>query len=89
VKLNDEDGTEPPCERCYVELNEANVEAWKIYSLCRNQIRVAPMGEVIGLDYGAVLNVIELYTDNVKKTFEQVLACYRLEEELKNEFHDG
>lgn len=41
------------------------------------------MGEIIGLDYGAVLDVIKLYTDNVKKTFEQVLMCYQIEQEFR------
>lgn len=44
------------------------------------------MGEIIGLDYGAVLDVIKLYAVNIKKTFEQVLICYQLEQELKDEF---
>lgn len=43
------------------------------------------MGEVIGLDYGAVLDVIKLYaTDgDVKKIFEGVLMCHRIEQEYE------
>jgi len=46
------------------------------------------MGEIIGLDHKAVLDDIRLYVaaDEVKETFERVLICYQLEEELKNEF---
>jgi len=46
------------------------------------------MGEMIGLDHGAVLGDIKLYVveDEVRKMFEQVLLCYRLEQELRNEF---
>jgi len=42
------------------------------------------MGEIIGLDYGAVLDTIKLYAtnDDVKKLFEQMLCCHRIEEEL-------
>lgn len=41
------------------------------------------MGETIGLDYGAVLDVIKLYTNgNVKKMFEDVLICYQVEQEF-------
>lgn len=43
------------------------------------------MGEIIGLDYNAVLSVIKLYDVDVKKTFEQVLICYQLEKEFGNE----
>lgn len=55
-----------------------------MYSLVGNQVRMAPMGEVIGLDYGAVLDTIKLYvTDGeVKKFFEGVLYCYQLEQEF-------
>lgn len=40
------------------------------------------MGEIIGLDYGTVLNVIRLYAKNVKETFEKILICYQIEREL-------
>ena len=69
-------------------LDEANIEVWNIYSLVRDQVRVAPMGEIIGLDHVGVLGDIKLYVaaDKVKETFEQVLMCYQLEQEFKNEF---
>lgn len=75
---------EPPCEQCFVLLDESNVENWNIYLLVQNQIKVAPMGEIIGLDYAAVLNVIKLYVaaDKVKKTFESILVCYNIEQEF-------
>jgi len=65
-------------------LDERNVEFYNIYSLVRNQIRVAPMGDVIGLDHTAVLNDIELYVtaDKVKETFESVLMCFNTEQEF-------
>jgi len=66
-----------------VILDVENVDIWEIYSLCRNQVRVAPMGEMIGLDYGVVLNVIELYTADVKRIFEGVLKCFYIEQEYK------
>ena len=82
--MNDADGTEPPCDNCYVELDEANVEIWHIYSLVRNQVKVTPMGDVIDLDHCAVLKDIELYVDanKVKKVFESVLECFQIEREL-------
>jgi len=63
-------------------LDETNDEIWKIYSLVRDQLRVASTGEVIGLDHGAVLGDIELYTDNVKEMFESVLYCFQIEQEF-------
>lgn len=56
-----------------------------MYSLVRNQVRVAPMGEVIGLDHRAVLGDIELYVaaDEVKKIFESVLECFCIERECE------
>ncbi len=41
------------------------------------------MGEVIGLDYGAVMGVLKLYADDrVKESFEFVLLCFEIEREL-------
>lgn len=40
------------------------------------------MGDVMGLDYGAVLDVIKLYSDDVKGSFERVLECFRIEQEF-------
>jgi len=78
---------EPPCDKCYVELDLANVETMQLYRLVCGQMRVAPSGKVIGLDYDAVLKTIELYADgeNVKKLFEDVRLCYRLEQEFTKE----
>lgn len=44
---------------------------------------MAPMGEIIGLDHGAVLNVIKLCANgDTKKMFEDVLICYRVEQDF-------
>jgi len=42
------------------------------------------MGEIIGLDYNAVLKVIRLYVkdDDVKTVFEKVLNCFQIEQEF-------
>lgn len=85
VKIYEKDNEEPPCDGCYVKLDEGNTEAVNIYFLVRDQIRVAPMGEVVGLDYGTVLDVIKLYAidGDVKKIFEDVLTCHRIEQEFR------
>jgi len=57
----------------------------RIYGLIRNQVRVTAMGEVVGLDYGAVLNVVKLYVkddEEARRIFENVLICYQTEKEL-------
>jgi len=64
-------------------LEEANAEIWSLYLLVRDQLRMTPMGDIIGLDYGAVLDVIKLYTDDVKGSFERVLECFRIEREFE------
>lgn len=43
---------------------------------------MAPSGDVVGLDYMAVLAVIKLYTEDVKKAFESILICFRIEQEF-------
>ena len=55
-----------------------------MYALVGNQVRVAPMGGVIGLDHGAVLTTIKLYASDgdVKRLFEGVLTCHRIEQEF-------
>ena len=42
------------------------------------------MGDIIGLDYVAALDVIKLYfvADEVKRVFESVLECFNIEREL-------
>lgn len=40
------------------------------------------MGDIIGLDYGAVLDVVKLYTDDIKRAFEGILECFRIEREF-------
>lgn len=58
-----------------------------MYQLVANQVRISSMGEVIGLDYGVVLDVIKVYFEgeDVKKTFNGVLMCYRIEKEARKE----
>ena len=67
----------------FVALDKANMEVYGLYNLVRDQVRVAPMGGVIGLDHGAVLGVIKLYnTDGVKSIFEGILMCHQVEQEF-------
>lgn len=71
-----------------MQLDECSVVFYNVYSLVRNQVRVSPMGDLIDLDYAAVLSVIRLHTetlsvaDEVKETFERVLECFNIEREF-------
>ncbi len=67
-----------------MELDEANTESWNIYLLVRSQVRVTPTGDIIDLDFAAVLEVIKMYADidKVKGMFESVLRCFQIEREL-------
>ena len=51
--------------------------------LVRNQVRIAPMGGVIGLDFAAVLETIKLYVpaEEVKDVFDYVRNCFEIEQE--------
>ena len=65
-----------------MQLDDVNAEVWGLYIIVRDQLRITPMGDVIGLDHGAVLDVLKLYTDDVKAVFEWILLCYRIEKEV-------
>jgi len=55
----------------------------KVYFLVRNQVRLAPMGDVIGLDYNAIKFVMDVYKISSKQDiFEKVLQCFEIEREL-------
>lgn len=66
-----------------MELDEQNKEIFNMYALIRNQLRVTPMGDIMGLDYGAVLHTIKLYVNpkRVRHMFELMLLCNRIEQE--------
>jgi hypothetical protein len=84
VSLYEEEDSEPPCERCYVPLDDSNAMVYGLYTLVRNQVRMTSMGDIVDLDYRAVLEVIKLYVaaDELKKTFERVLQCFYIERGL-------
>lgn len=59
-----------------------NHKTWKLYILCRDQIRLSSMGDVIGLDHNAVIRILELY-DEGQQMFEDILLCWEIEQELR------
>ena len=53
--------------------------------MVRNQMRIAPSGMVLGLDYNAVKVVMDIESilpENYKDIFDQVLKCFEIEREL-------
>lgn len=65
-------------------MDERDAAKFSIYLLVRNQMKLTPMGDVIDLDYAAVLETIKLYVpaDEVKKTFEYVVKCFNIVREF-------
>jgi len=55
--------------------------------LVHDQVRVASSGDIIGLDYGAVLDVVKFYVadSDVKRIFENVIMCGQIEQEFSKE----
>jgi len=72
---------EPPCDNCYVKLDEHNIITYNLYSLVRNQVRMTGFGDIIDLDYAAVLDVVKLHVPagEVKETFNRILECFNIE----------
>jgi len=55
----------------------------KVYFLVRSQVRLAPMGDIIGLDYNAIKFVMDMYKISSKQyVFEKILQCFDIEREL-------
>ncbi len=61
-----------------------NYKIWKMYSLCRDQVRLSGMGDLIGLDNNAVIKILELYGEG-QKMFEDIQVLFNIEQEYKNE----
>lgn len=64
---------EPPCDVCKPFLMPENEEAMFIYNKAANQVRVAGMGDIVGLDYNALKFIMDLYgIGNQRECFEKV-----------------
>lgn len=80
------DGAPPPCESCYPEPLPANREAVRVYGLVSNQVRTAGMGEIIGLDYGAIFPVMELCgVRNKLECLEKLNVMFNRIQELREQ----
>jgi len=47
-------------------------------------VRMTGFGDIIDLDYAAVLDVVKLHVPagEVKETFNRILECFKIEKEL-------
>lgn len=73
-RINSKAGRETPCKDCLPPLYEENRDAVKIYMLVQDQVRISPMGGIVGLDHNAVHAALELYEiADRRRVFEQVL----------------
>lgn len=59
-------------------LDHENVQAFGFYQLVQSQVRVAGMGEIIGLDFGPLFDVLRTYRvpeSAWRELFEKILIC--------------
>lgn len=79
-----DEGKEPPCGGCYVELLPENEKSWNIFMACQDQVRRAGMdGTIVGLDYTAVIAILGLYGEGEnKELFEDIKMCSKIKQEL-------
>ncbi len=76
-----DEGEEPDCDSCHVELDAENYTTWRLYSLCRGQaLRAGMDGTVVGIDAVAVIEILKLYGEYNVGMFENMLFCWRIEQ---------
>lgn len=78
--MHEEMGTEPSCKACLPELLEANEDAIKIFNICQGQVLLTSMGDIIDINLGTVIEMMNLYNIHNKK------ACLEKVRILTGEF---
>ena len=72
--MREQSGEEPPCETCAGNLWPENVEAVRLYDLLASQMRYSMDGTPLGIDYGAVGFVFDLYgVMERRRMFEKIV----------------
>jgi hypothetical protein len=62
--------------------------AYELYQLCQNQLIVSGFGDVIALNYSAVISVLNLYeVDDRPLVFEKIIYISRFDIEKLNKKH--
>lgn len=55
-----------------------------MYGLVQNQLHLSSMGDVVSLDYNAVLSVLDLYNvEDKKDVFEDILIMFNTAREIE------
>lgn len=67
----------PPCESCMPPLLPENEPVVNVYSLVRNQVVTAGMGEVVDLNFTSLKTVMDmLEVSDQRRCFEKVLRIF-------------
>ena len=67
-----------------------NEEVVKLYWMVRTQVKLSPMGDIIGIDHSAVMNILKLHEiEDKRRMFDEILACFNIEQEVSHELHEG
>lgn len=67
----------PPCGTCRVDLLEENRDAGDVFSLCRDQVITAGMGDVIGISIPAIKDTMDICNIRDQKScLQKVLTLF-------------
>jgi len=54
-----------------------------VYNIVRSQLIIGPMGDIVGLNYSAIIGTLELLeVKNKRNLFFAVIECFYIEQEL-------
>jgi hypothetical protein len=84
--MREASGKRPPCERCMPKVREKNVDAFRVWSLVRNQVILSGMGDEVDIRMDAVKMGCEvLGVRNWKRVTVQVMEIARAIREARKE----
>ena len=74
LEIHEKRGKEAACDTCTPPLYPENEDAVLVWSLCRNQLLLVPMGGTLDINHLAIHEAMKLYeVADPKQTFEKVL----------------
>jgi hypothetical protein len=68
----------PPCETCIEPLLPENIDAGKIFLICRRQVIAAgPRGKIVDINHQAIKCSMDIYgIENQRECFEKVVSLF-------------